>query len=330
MIDYAGHVVPIYGLADKESLMRPHRIALSTVLCCSMIASFAIAHPALSRTASAHVAGQAPARPQLPGSVVVIKRFGAAVRVAPSSNAPILVTLGCGAIGQVLNDANGWYQVSSRNLQGDAVTGWVGSARVADASNPPSYDCTDSYTFQLGQHAYSYVRSGCLSLRAYPSRTAPYHYCVANFHDYTVTNGPYAAGADDWFGVWSPATGSGWVLALYLLPYRSSTGGATGSAPACDPAALFAAAVRKEGFDPHSPDYTSQEPAGAFHPLCIGAWAIAIISRPKLGGTDGDTLFTAVNGQWSEVGVLGYPLTADRLERMGVPAAIAVIFARQF
>ncbi len=314
--------------------MRPHRIVRSTVLCCSIVASFAVAHPALSRTASAHVAGWAPAHVQLPASVIVIKRFGAAIRVAPSSNVAVRVTAACGTTGQVLDYANGWYQVSydsSQTVQGGGtVTGWVGSARVADASNPPPYDCTDSYTFQLGQHGYSYVRSGCLSLRAYPSRTAPYHYCVANFHDYTVTNGPYAAGGDDWFGVSSRATGSGWVLAPHLLPYRSSAGGATGSAPACDPSALFAAAVRKEGFDPHSPDYTSQEPAGAFHPSCIGDWAIAIINRPKLGGTDGDTLFSAVNGQWSEVGVLGYPLTADRLERLGVPAATALIFVRQF
>jgi len=319
----------------KESLMRPHRIVLSTVLCCSTVASFAIAHPALVRTASAHVAGRAPARVQLPASVIVIKRFGAAIRVAPSSNMAVRVIAACGTTGRVLNDANGWYEVSydsSQTIQGGGtVTGWVGTARVADASNPPSYDCTDSYTFQLGQHGYSYVRSGCLSLRAYPSRTAPYHYCVSNFHDYTVTNGPYAAGGDDWFGVSSRATGSGWVLAQYLLPYRSSAGGASGSAPACDPSALFAAAVRKEGFDPHDPGYanlTGDDAAGATHALCIGAWAIAIIGWPRVGATDGDTLFTAANGQWSEVTVLGFPVTMCSLERLGVPATTALAFAR--
>ncbi len=318
--------------------MRPHRIALSTVLCCSIAASaasFAGASPALFHTASAQVAGRAPARVQLPGSVIVVKRFGAAIRVAPSSNVAVRVTAACGTTGQVLGYANGWYQVSydsSQTVQGGGtVTGWVGAARVADAANPPAYDCTDAYTFQLGQHGYSYVRSGCLSLRAYPSRTAPYHSCVANFHDYTVTNGPYAAGGDDWFGVSSRATGSGWVLAQYLLPYRQSAGGATGSAPACDPSALFAAAVRKEGFDPHSGGYanlTGDDAAGATHPLCIGAWAIAIIGRPTVGATDGDTLFAAANGQWSEVTVLGYPVTTCSLQRRGVPASTALTFVR--
>ncbi len=321
--------------------MRPHRIALSTVLCCSMVASFAIARPVLSRTASAHVAGRAPARPQLPESVVVIKRFGAAIRVAPSSNVAVRVTAACGTTAQALDYANGWYQVSydsSQTVQGGGtLTGWVGAARVADASNPPSYDCTDSYTFQLGQHGYSYVRSGCLSLRAYPSRTAPYHYCVSNFHDYIVTNGPYAAGNDDWFGVSSRSTGSGWVLAQYLLPYRSSAGGTTGGAggtgtPACDPSALFAAAARKEGFDAHDPGYanlTGDDAAGAAHALCIGAWAIATIGRPRVGATDGDTLFTVSGGQWSEVTVLGYPVTTCRLESLGVPAATAQDFAHR-
>lgn len=53
-----------------------------------------------------------------------------------------------------------------------------------------------------------------------PTYKAAYHYCVRNFHDYTVINGPIEVAGEDWFGVTSRSTGSGWVLAMYLLPYH--------------------------------------------------------------------------------------------------------------
>ena len=182
----------------------------STVLIASLVTVFW--HPSwASNLVPAAQATQA----RFPTTLVVIKRFGAALRSAPSSNAAISTVLTCGATLRVEGVASGWYHVSSGGYDG-----WVGGARVADASNPPAYDCTDAYTFQPRQHGYSYVKTGCLSLRTAPSRIASYGYCVRNFHDYMVTNGPIEVAGEDWFGVTSRTTGSGWVLAVYLLSYH--------------------------------------------------------------------------------------------------------------
>lgn len=175
----------------------------------TLLASFW--HPTSGASVPAVYAGQA----RFPGTLVVIKHFGAALRSAPSSSATIGTVLTCGATLRVEDAAGGWYHVSIENYDG-----WVGGARVADASNPPAYDCTDAYTFQPRQHGYSYVTTGCLSLRTAASRRAAYRYCVRNFHDYTVLNGPIEVAGEDWFQVSSRSTGSGWALAVYLLPYH--------------------------------------------------------------------------------------------------------------
>ncbi len=158
-----------------------------------------------------------------PAKLVVFERFGAAMHTAPSSDASVVSTAPCGVALRVLGVSSGWYRVSfdgGRAGFSRTYTGWIGGSRVADIAAPPTYDCTDSYIFQPNQHGYSYVQSGCLSLRTYASRQAPYHYCVKNFHDYTAINGPISVGSDDWFEVTSPSTGSGWVIAAYLLPYN--------------------------------------------------------------------------------------------------------------
>jgi hypothetical protein len=54
---------------------------------------------------------------------------------------------------------------------------------------------------------------------------------VANGHLYTITTGPIAVAGEDWFGVWSAATGAGWSLALYLLPGPDSGGVPSGARP---------------------------------------------------------------------------------------------------
>jgi hypothetical protein len=167
--------------------------------------------------------GVAPSRAQtitaahaaLPQKLIIYKRFGAALRKSPSSNARIVRVLPCGQDLAVVKANQGWYYVDVGPYEG-----WVGGARVADENNPPAYDCTDAYTFQMHQRAYSYVRTGCLSLRVTPSRNAVYHYCVANYHNYVVTNGPIEVAGEDWFQVTSPSTGAGWSLAVYLLPYQ--------------------------------------------------------------------------------------------------------------
>lgn len=269
----------------------------------------------------------------MPRRLVVFKRYGAALHVSASSSAPIRQTLPCGTVMRVVSSAGGWDQVlADRSAVGSPhLQGWVGGARVADAANPPAYDCTGAYTFQVSARAYSFVKTGCLSLRVAPSPSASYHYCVRNVHDYTVTGGPITVAGEDWFAVYSVSTGGGWALARYLLPYYPNRYGPTGRIPACDPAALFAAAVRKEGFDPRSPGYagfTGDSAARATYQLCSGAWALATIGRPLVGDTDGDTLFTVASGQWSEVEVLGYPVSTCRLEGLGVPAATAKSFVR--
>jgi hypothetical protein len=165
-------------------------------------------------TSPARAQGPAATRSALPLQLVIIKRFGAALRMQPSSSAAIVMVMECGSRVGVSGASAGWYHVYAGRY-----AGWVGGARVADAQNPPAYDCTDSYTFQMGNHVYSYVRTGCLSLRVQPSRNAAYHHCVSNHHDYVVTNGPIEVAGEDWFGVTSPSTGSGWSLAQYLYPY---------------------------------------------------------------------------------------------------------------
>jgi len=146
-------------------------------------------------------------------SVVVIERFGAALRLTPSSTAAVYVVAACGEQLPVVAIGNGWYQVHTPT--GDL---WVGGARVADAANPPAYDCSGAVTFQTNDQVVTSVPSGCLSLRETPATDAPYVYCVDNGHRYVIVNGPIAADGEDWFQVTSASTGSGWVIARYLLP----------------------------------------------------------------------------------------------------------------
>ena len=149
----------------------------------------------------------------------VDKQYGASLRAQPSSDARIEKILGCGAYLRVLGQNAGWYYVSYVDAVTPTTTGWVGKARVADANAPLSAVCAHAMTFQVGQHVYTRVASGCLSLRVTPSRNAVYYYCVSNYHDYIIVNGPIAVGADDWFQVTSRSTGMGWALAQYLRPY---------------------------------------------------------------------------------------------------------------
>ena len=105
----------------------------------------------------------------------------------------------------------------------------------------------------------------------------------------------------------------------------------SGSIP-CDAAQLFAAAVAKEGFNPKDPSYGQPGvgPAQASNLACVGPWALADVFRPRVGPTDGTTLFVYRNRAWLEIGVTGVPLTAPSLEHMGVPdGAAAALIAQQ-
>ena len=96
-------------------------------------------------------------------------------------------------------------------------------------------------------------------------------------------------------------------------------------APPCSASLLFAAAVAGQHFStnpalyPHDP---GQGP-GAYDPVCDGTWAIAAVSHPGVGTTDGGVLFHAHGGSWSYVAGIGGVPADCILEQNGVPAAVA-------
>ena len=146
----------------------------------------------------------------------VVKRYGAAIRAAPDSDAMIYWMASCNDMFVVIGQSSGWYDV----LDTDGTSGWVGGARVSVGLAPAPVDCRGAMTFQAGGTAYASVTSGCLSIRDEPSRTAPYGACVPSGYRLEILNGPIEVAGEDWFQVWSPSTGTGWSLAAYLRPLR--------------------------------------------------------------------------------------------------------------
>ena len=143
----------------------------------------------------------------------VVKPYGAAVRAAPDSDAPVLYSSECNDLWRVLDVRDGWVRIT--NGAGD---GWIGGGRVALGAAPAAVDCGGTFHFYVGQQVETYVASGCLSLRSTPSRSATIEACVSNGHLYRIVNGPVDSGSgEDWFEVYSPGTGIGWVLADHLF-----------------------------------------------------------------------------------------------------------------
>lgn len=147
--------------------------------------------------------------------LVVVMPYGAALRTAPSSDAQIVGAAACGDTVYQQTSSGGWSLVSDPANGG---SGWVGDARVANASAPPAFSCAGGYTAVPGDSVATYVDTGCLSLRVSRSESAPFQYCVPNGHIYTVLDGPIDENGDDWFQVTSPDTGPGWTLASHLQP----------------------------------------------------------------------------------------------------------------
>ena len=142
----------------------------------------------------------------------VVREYGAAIRVGPSSDSPIMFSTGCGDIWPVLEAAGGWVKVST-----DAGSGWIGGGRVVVSIATAFADCSVARFIYPTSYVTTYVETGCLSLRATPSREGAIRACVKNDHQYLVVDGPYDPGAgEDWFKVTSPSTGSGWVLAEHI------------------------------------------------------------------------------------------------------------------
>jgi hypothetical protein len=103
------------------------------------------------------------------------------------------------------------------------------------------------------------------------------------------------------------------------------------AAAPCSPTVLFQAAVAKEHFNPNDPSYaqlgTDGNHPGAYGLVCDGDWAIALISRPNVGTTDGETLFNETGGAWREVGMLGGSVAECQMGRFDVPTAVAAVLS---
>lgn len=186
-----------------------HALIVATIALAmlAMLAS-AVRAETLGRTAGAPQEGQQ--RNQLYATVV--RQYGAAIRVGPSSDAPIMFSAGCGDIWPVLETSGGWVKVRT-----DAGSGWIGGGRVVVTTATAFADCSVSRFIYPTGYVTTYVETGCLSLRATPSREAAIRACVKNNHQYMVTDGPFDPGTgEDWFKVTSPSTGSGWVLAEHI------------------------------------------------------------------------------------------------------------------
>jgi hypothetical protein len=144
----------------------------------------------------------------------VVKRFGAAIRVAPSQEAATLLNVACGAVMQALLIERGWVKVRT-----DAGDGWIGASRLAVANGPASVDCSGHRFLYPTGDAWTLVRSGCQGLRVRPSDDADEIACVGNGHIFSMVDGPFDPGTGgDWFKVSSPTTGTGWVPAETLYP----------------------------------------------------------------------------------------------------------------
>lgn len=151
-----------------------------------------------------------------PGLVAtVIKPNGAALRVAPSSEAAPLGISDCGDIWPVLAVDSGWVKI--KTFGGVA---WIGGAQVSVAGQDAQPVCSDARPFLIGGSATTFVSTGCMSLRTRPSREANLLDCVNNGHVYSIVDGPFDPGTDeDWIKVTSPSTGTGWALAEHLYPF---------------------------------------------------------------------------------------------------------------
>src|SRR5437763_1804458 len=89
----------------------------------------------------------APAAPLAPAGrqLVITNRLGAAVRAAPSSDAPIVATVDCGTLLDVVGPAqNGFQNVRAPGGSAAGAAGWVGELRLGDAATRP--DCSGAIT----------------------------------------------------------------------------------------------------------------------------------------------------------------------------------------
>ncbi len=121
----------------------------------------------------------------------------------------------------------------------------------------------------------------------------------------------------------------GMVLALALGLATAAVPSAAHPAPSapCKDSLLFKAAQAAEGFST-SHGYSHISPPGATEAICDDGWAVAAISRPNVGTTDGYTLFQSIASRWREVSQLGGSVATCQLKRFHVPSRVALVLAR--
>jgi hypothetical protein len=179
---------------------------LDQVQAAPAVASDRVAPPANNLTSAAPLASAV---------VAISKKYGAALRVAPDSNAKIVVNIGCGSVLPVLQAQAGWFQVRQQG-----VDVWVGGARVVSGSTVAAGACVGAPipTYQMGDTVHAQVASGCLSVRPNPYNSAPITECVPNGYQFTLNNGPVETDPQDWYGVASVTSQlNGWSRADYLV-----------------------------------------------------------------------------------------------------------------
>jgi hypothetical protein len=101
--------------------------------------------------------------------------------------------------------------------------------------------------------------------------------------------------------------------------------GATRSAH-CNAASLFKAAEAGQHFNTRS-GYEGDVRPGASEVVCDAGWAVALISHPNVGTTDGNTLFRSVDDRWRYVGELGGSVAICQMRRYHVPKQVALKLA---
>jgi hypothetical protein len=118
-------------------------------------------------------------------------------------------------------------------------------------------------------------------------------------------------------------TAMGWVgMSLASLSTSASLASPASSVP-CKATLLFKTAEAGQHFNTHT-GYGGDIRPGASKVVCDAGWAVALISHPTVGTTDGNTLFRAVDGSWRYVGELGGSVATCQMHRYHVPKRIAL------
>ncbi len=139
--------------------------------------------------------------------------------------------------------------------------------------------------------------------------------------------GEEACGTDRFEIPWKVLSPSLSPLGKQLMSWSMQGLAGRGVAP-CTTTRLYAAAVTREHLDVHA--YSGEPGIGPFadRAVCHDGWAIADISRPNVGTTDGQVLFRTSGLGWAEVAMLGNQGSDYcTLVRAGTPPAVARKFA---